>query len=135
MLKILKKKIENRNLLEAIIGGSLLVAAADGEIQEEELASLGRQIQANPALAHFGAEIEKTINKFEQMLNAGIRLGKMKILRELDDIKKNPDHAEEVFVNMLTIAEADGKIDPSELEILKEVGDYLNVSLRKHGVI
>jgi tellurite resistance protein TerB len=128
------KKLENRDLMEAIVGGALLVAAADGEIEEAELISLEKQILANPALEHFGTEIGKTINKFEQMLSAGFRLGKMKILREIEDIKGNPSDAEEVFINMLTIAESDGEIEPKELAILKEVGNHLNIRLSEYGL-
>lgn len=128
------KKVENRDLMEAIVGGSLLIAAADGEIEEAELISLEKQVASNPALEHFGAEIGKTINRFEQQLNAGFRLGKMKILREIEDIRSNPADAEEVFVNMITIAESDGEIEPEELVILKEVGNKLGIRLADYGI-
>jgi len=81
------QKVENRDLMEAIVGGSLLVAAADGNIDIDELESLEKQVQANPSLEHFGAEIGKTINRFEKQLEAGFRLGKMKILRGLPTSK------------------------------------------------
>ena len=84
------KKVENRDLMEAIIGGSLLVAAADGNIDDGELMSLEKQVTANPSLEHFGAEIGKEINRFEKMLDAGFRIGKMKILREIADVKNTP---------------------------------------------
>lgn len=128
------KKVENRDLMEAIVGGSLLVAAADGEIEEEELLSLEKQVSSNPSLSHFGAEIGKTINRFEQQLNAGFRIGKLKILREIEDIKNNPADAEEVFVNMITIAESDGEIEPEEVVILKEVGGRLGIRLADYGL-
>lgn len=128
------KKVENRDLMEAIVGGSLLVAAADGSIDESELLSLEAQISSNQNLQHFGAEIGQTINRFEQQLNAGFRLGKMKIMREIEDIKGNQDDAEEVFINMLTIAEADGEIDPKEMNILQEVGNKLSIRLSDYGL-
>ncbi|MDA7135188.1 hypothetical protein PJ021_17315 [Escherichia coli] len=40
--KVELKKVENRDLMEAIIGGCLLVSAADGEIEKEETAKLDR---------------------------------------------------------------------------------------------
>lgn len=128
------KKVENRDLMEAIVGGCLLVAAADGDIGQEETESLEKLISSNPALEHFGGEIGKTINRFEQLLDAGFRIGKMKIMREIEDIKNNPLDAEEVFVNMLTIAEADGEIDEKELGVLKEVGRALGVRLSDFGI-
>ena len=132
--KVGLKKIENRDLMEAIVGGSLLVAAADGSISDEELVSLDKQVSSNDALAHFGAEIGITINRFEKQLDTGFRIGKMKILREIEDIKSNPADAEEVFVNMITIAEADGEIDADEMKILKEVGGKLGIRLSEYGI-
>lgn len=128
------KKVENRDLMEAIVGGCLLVAAADGSIDDEELLTLDKSISSNPSLQHFGAEIGKTINQFEQQLSAGFRIGKMKILREISDIKNNPADAEEVFVNMLTVAESDGDIDAKELAILKEVGQALGLRVSDFGI-
>ncbi len=128
------KKIENRDLMEAIIGGAILIAAADGEIEPEELMSLEKLVASNDNLAHFGPEIGKTISKFESLFDAGFRMGKMKVLREIGDIKNNPSEAEEVFINMLTIAEADGEIEPEELVILKEVGQALGVRLSDYGL-
>jgi len=123
------KKVENRDLMEAIVAGSLLVAAADGEISADELTSLEKLISSNDSLTHFGPEINKVMGKFETMLDAGPRIGKMKILKEIADIKNNPEEAEEVFLTMLTIAEADGEIDEAEMAILKEVGSKLGIRL------
>jgi len=128
------KKVENRDLMEAIVAGSLLVAAADGDIGEDELVSLEKLIASNDALAHFGGEINKTIAKFETMLEAGPRIGKMKILKEIADIKNNPEEAEEVFLTMLTIAEADGEIDDKEMAVLKEVGSKLGIRISDYGI-
>lgn len=128
------KKIENRDMMEAIVGGCLLVAAADGEISDDELLALDSQISANESLSHFGAEIGKVMNRFEAQLKTGFRIGKMKILREIGDIKSNPEEAEEVFVNMLTIAESDGEIDAGELAVLKEVGGKLGIRLADYGL-
>ena len=58
----------------------------------------------------------------------------MKIMLEIADIKNNPADAEEVFVNMLTIAEADGEIEPEEMTILSEVGGALGVRMSDFGL-
>lgn len=128
------KKVENRDLMEAIVGGCLLVAAADGEIEPEEIANLDKQISSNPSLKHFGGEIGQVVNNFTQMLEAGFLIGKMKILREIEDIKNNPADAEEVFVNMVVIAGADGEVEPEEVAILKEVAQKLGVRYQDYGI-
>lgn len=128
------KKVENRDLMEAIIGGSILVAGADGELSENELKTLEMSIQANPALAHFGPEITATINKFKQQLDVGFRMAKLKIMREITDVSSNPQEAEEVFINCLLIAESDGEIDAAEMAILKDIANALGQRLSDYGV-
>lgn len=132
--KVELKKVENRDLMEAIVGGSMLVAAADGSIDDNELVALEKLISSNESLSHFGNEIGKEINRFEKMFDAGFRMGKMKVLREISDIKNSQEDAEEVFINMLTIAEADGEIDPGEMAVLQEVGDKLGIRLTDFGL-
>lgn len=128
------KKLENKDLMEAIVGGCLLVAYADGDCSDEEILNLDGLIQSNPALSHFGSEITNTINTFEQQLKTGFRVGKLKIMREIKDIKNNPEDAEEVFINMITIAEADGEVDEKETAVLKEVGQALGQRLSDYGL-
>lgn len=128
------KKVENRDLMEAIIAGSLMVAFADGDCDDSELQNLEKLIAANENLKHFGGEINTTIGRFMSMFEAGARMGKMKAMRELDDIKASPDEIEEAFVMMIEIAEADGDISPEELAVLKEVGQKLGVRLSDFGL-
>lgn len=128
------KKLENRDLMQAIIGGCLLVAAADGEISKNESAQVDLQIRANKNLEHFGAEITKQVNLFTEQLQAGFRLGRMNIMREIRDIKNNPADAEEVFVNMLTVAEGDGNISPEEMKVLIEIGTELGLRMKDFGL-
>lgn len=128
------KKLENRDLMQAIVGGCLLVAAADGEISKNEAAQIDIQIRANKNLEHFGQEITATVNLFTEQLQAGFRLGRMNIMREIADIKNNPLDAEEVFVNMITVAEGDGNISPEELKVLSEVGVQLGLRPKDFGI-
>ncbi|EGC00390.1 TciA [Pseudomonas sp. TJI-51] len=128
------KKLENRDLMQAIVGGCLLVAAADGEISKNEAAQIDIQIRANKNLEHFGQEITATVNLFTEQLQAGFRLGRMNIMREIADIKNNPLDAEEVFVNMITVSEGDGNISPEELKVLAEVGVQLGLRPKDFGI-
>lgn len=132
--KVAAKKVENRDLMQAIVGGCLLVAAADGEISKNESAQIDLQIRANKNLEHFGSEITATVNQFTEQLQAGFRLGRMNIMREIRDVKNNPSDAEEVFVNMLTVAEGDGSISDAELKVLQEIGQELGLRLKDFGI-
>ena len=128
------KKVVNRDLMQAIVGGCLLVAAADGEISKTESAQIDAQIRSNKSLEHFGAEITSTVNLFTEQLQAGFRIGRLNILREIREIKHNPADAEEVFVNMLSVAEGDGEISEKELQVLAEIGNELGLRLKGFGI-
>lgn len=132
--KVAAKKMENRDLMQALVGGCLLVAAADGEISKNESAQLDIQLRANKNLEHFGPEITSTINLFTEQLQASFRIGRMNIMREIEDIKNTPRDAEEVFVNMLAVAEGDGNIDEKELKVLAEIGNLLGLRVKDFGI-
>jgi tellurite resistance protein TerB len=128
-------KIANQNVMEAIVAASLLVAAADGEIEDDEVATLNGLLSNNDLLSAFApTEITRTVERYTGILKAGFRVGKVKMLREIADIADNADHAEEVFVTALTIAEADGEIEDAELVVLKDIGKTLGVSLAAYGL-
>jgi tellurite resistance protein TerB len=129
------KQVQKQNLLEAIIGASLLVAASDGDIEDEETKALTELLASNDSLKSFGKPaIQKIVDRYTAMLKAGFRVGKVKMMREIADIADSAEDAEEVFVTALTIAESDGEIEPKELEVLKEIGRALGVSLSTYGL-
>lgn len=129
------KKVQNQNVLEAIVAGSLLVAAADGEIEKKETDKLEKLLANNDSLSAFKpAEIRKLVDRYSGILEADFRVGKLKLLKEIGDISDNADQSEEVFVNALAIAESDGEIEPEELKILKEIGRTLGVNLSNYDL-
>lgn len=128
------KRVENRDKMQAIVGGLLLMASADGSISQAESDQVALQIRANKNLEHFGAEITKQVALYTEQLQAGFRLGKMNIMREIKDIAHDPLDAEEVIVNMITLAESENGIDEKELGVLKEVASLLGVNLANFGL-
>ena len=129
------KKVVNQNILEAIVAGSLLVAAADGEIEKNELDKLEKLLTNNDSLSAFKpAEIRKLIDRYTGILEADFRVGKLKLMKEIADISDDADQGEEVFVNALAIAEADGEIEPGELAVLKEIGRTLGINLSTYDL-
>lgn len=124
-------KMENKDLLEAVVSLSVLVMAADGELEAAELDKLDKLLKTNDKLAHFGAEITQTLNKFkEQFTEGGIRIIRMNALRELDGIKHNPRDAETVLNTLLTVVESDGEIEEAEMKVLETIARNLGLSLK-----
>lgn len=126
------KKLENRDLAEALVGACLLIAAADGEIEPEEIENLNAQLEAHPALQGFGSEIGKMVDSFTKRLEAGFLIGKTQIMREIKDCTHDSEEAEDIFVSAITMAQADGEIEEAELKILKEIGRALGLNVSSY---
>ena len=127
------KKMENRDLLEAVVGGCLLVAAADGDIEDSEVKKIDSLLRTNKNLAHFGSEITELVGRFSERLQSGYRVARAEILREIEDIKGDASQKEDVLLNMLTIAEADGEIEEKEHKELETVAQRLGLRLADYA--
>jgi tellurite resistance protein TerB len=129
------KKITNKNLMEAIVAGAMLVAAADGDIEDSELSKLEKLLKNNDALSGFSpAEIGAVMTRYAGLLETSFIVGRRSMLKEIEDIAHDADQAEEVFVNMVAIAEADGEIEPAELKVLKDVAQRLRINIAEYGL-
>jgi tellurite resistance protein TerB len=129
------KKVQNKNVMEAIVAGALLTAAADGTIERAETDKLSKLLNANDLLEAFrGREITKTIAKFENILDADFGIGKKKMLDEIADIADNDDHAQEVLLTMLAISKADGEMEDEEKAVILEVCRTLRLDPREYGL-
>jgi tellurite resistance protein TerB len=129
------KSVAKQNVLEAIVAASVLVAAADGEIEKKETEKLEKMLANNDSLSSFSkTEIQRLVGKYSGTVETDFRMGKIKMLKEIEDIAENPGDAEEVFVTAISIAESDGEIEPKELTILVEIGRRLGLSLKDYGI-
>lgn len=126
--KVSMHKVENRDLMEAIVAGAILVAYADGDCSAEELKKLDGIITSNDNLKHFGSEIGNTIDKYATMYENGVRVAKHKLMSEIKDIQAEEEQKIEMFLITIDIAEADGNIDEAEFSILKEIGKTLGLN-------
>lgn len=129
------KKVQNKNVMEAIVAGALLTAAADGTIERAETDKLSKLLNANDLLEAFrGREIAKTITKYENILDADFGIGKKKMLDEIADIADNDDYAQEVLLTMLAISKSDGEIEDEEKAVILEVCRTLRLDPREYGL-
>lgn len=126
--KVAVHKVENRDLMEAIVAGAILVAYSDGDCSGDEMLKLQGIIESNDNLKHFGSEIGATIDKYSSMYESGKRLAKMKLMKELQDVNADEEQKLEAFIIAIEIADADGDIDDAELSVLKEIGKTLGLN-------
>lgn len=129
------KVIKNENLMQAIVAACLLMAAADGSISGDEVSKLEKLLNSNDNLSAFkGSAISKTIARYRQLLEADFDVGKAKLLREIAEVSGSDEDSEDVFLNAMAIAKADGDISEKELLVAKAVASELNISLEQYGL-
>lgn len=126
-------KLENRDLMQAIVYGCFYVAAADGDIEPAELDKIERLLRNEPKLAGFGTELNQCIDKAKSDFNdGGARIIRMNAERELADVAHTPTDAETVLNMMLTVAEADGEVEAEETVVLERAASKLNLRLKDY---
>lgn len=124
-------KINNKDLVEAVVSGSLLVAFADGSCDDSEIASLEAVIASDDQFDAWRSEVPGLIAKYAQKFTAGYKLGKLTALREIGDLKSTKADAELALVCIITVADQGGVSD-EEKAVLKEIADALGLRLETY---
>ena len=119
-----------KDALEAVCAGAALVASADGNISNDEIAATLRAIGANPALsaAFPASEIERVADVMLKRAEGG-RVGQSGLYREIKQIAADPEIAELVLLATVDVAEADGSIGEKERAVLAAISKDLGVPL------
>ena len=126
-------RLENGDLVEAVVFGSVRMAHADGDLEDSELENLQKQLEGNDIFEGFPqAELGKMIDKACGYFKLGAIMGNKKCSDELKDVKNNPKHADEVMTAVLTIAFADGEFEEAEKKCAEKIAGILNVRLKDY---
>ena len=122
------RRLENIDLIQATVGISLLVGWASGSLDDQEASKIQKTLANTPALEGFTAEVNEIYERYNAVFkDVGFLAGKIRIMREIADIKAERQDAEDVYVTGITITLADGEVDDKEREILEEVGNLLGL--------
>ena len=122
-------KASNKDLMEAAVGAVALIAYADGELEDAEVKTTKALLGTTKILEPFGAEIDKEFDRLCTRLEAGYRMGRLEVLREIEDVKGNKEEAETVLVLAIEIAYADGELEPEEEKELNKIAEILGLRL------
>ena len=121
------KKMENRDAVEATVGGAHMSSYADGTCDAKEIAILEKTIAALPAFSPFAGEIAQMSANIRARYEASPRSANAQAIRELSDIAGTPE-AVDVLCLCLDIADQDG-IGEQEEQALKKIAQALQLSL------
>ena len=122
-------KADRKDLMEAAVGIVALVAYADGELEESEVSAIQKLLASTESLKVFGDEVNKQFDKYCARLEAGVRMGRLEIMREISDVKNIKEDAETVLVLGIEVAFADGELEPEEEKVLNDIAGKLGLRL------
>ena len=121
-------RFNNKNLMEGVLAGCALVAAADGNISREEKEKMLGFVRNSEALKHFDQNMvvdafQKHIGKIE----FDFTLGKIEALKVISKIKK-PDEARLLVRVCCAIGSSDGDFDSQERGVVREICQDLGLN-------
>lgn len=122
-----------KDFLEAVCAACALVSAADGELEDAEIAQTIKGIAANPALAgaFSSREIEQTADQMCKRAQGG-RVGRAGLYKEIEDIASDKEMAETVLLTALDVADSDGQVEPEEKVVLGKIAEKLGLNLANY---
>ncbi|MCL2160426.1 MAG: tellurite resistance TerB family protein [Betaproteobacteria bacterium] len=124
------KKFRSKDLLQAIVAGSTMIAYADGEVSASEKQKLMGYVRNSEQLSVF--DMDKVIEAFNQNLSRFdfdpiIAVGEA--LQKITPFKDKPE-AHLIVRVCLAIAHADGNFDETERQALEQICAALNLDIK-----
>jgi tellurite resistance protein TerB len=127
-------RIQGRtDLLEAVCASAALIAAADGDIADNEVEAAINVVTNNEGLAKaFDARtIETTMDKMIKRAKGGFS-GRQGLWKDIDDISKDFNDSEAVYLIALDVAYSDDDVGAKEKEALSKLAQRLKVDPSKY---
>jgi len=125
-------KAENKDLMEACVGACTLIAFADGELEDEEIEATQKLLGSAKQLAAFGDEVNKEFDRLCTRFEAGYRVGRLEVMKEIKDCAGNKEEAETILVLAIEVAFADGELEPDEEKELEKIANALNLKVEDY---
>jgi len=115
------KLIGTKDVMEAIGAGCCAVAWADGQLEPQEKEKFSKLVQGHPMMDGLDRiEIMRIFNRFSEAYELDHGIGQQAALKELKDIK-GQEKRETLFLLYMSIAGADGEVEPAEKTLLRRI--------------
>jgi len=125
-------KYMGKDLTEALVAGSALVAMADGIIEPSEKEKLIDYFRTSQEMRGINInEVETRFNYFVQRIQSDLMMGKAEALRAVGKLASKPDAARLVVRLCCAIGFADGEFSPVEKKIVEAISREVNLDPRE----
>lgn len=117
--------------LKGVAAAAANVTAADGQIDDDEIESAIKGMQANKIVggSYSGAQIEEALNA--ALVNAKTRAGRMENKRSIEALMSRPAEAKQDILLIAADVADNGGIGDDEWKVLEDIGKLLNIDARK----
>jgi tellurite resistance protein len=123
------------DLLEGIAAAAALVAAADGDIADEEVGTVIEALANHATLskAFKQGDIERITDAMLRRAKGGAS-GRLGLMREFSEAKSKSsvEDLEMLLVIAIDVSNADGNLDESERKVLNKIAQALGLSLTSY---
>ena len=121
-------KASHSELAKAVVASGIFIAAADGNIDEDEVQNIKDIISGKENLKAFIPEASKWADDFALLITKSAYTGKLELLRIIGEVKANRENAENVMAAAMDVAVADGKIEESEQKAITKIAEVLGLN-------
>ncbi len=122
-------KYKSKSFLNAALGGSALIAMADGTIDAQEKTKMMAFIENNDALSIYeNSEVVQTWEDYISTLEMDTDIGEAKAMSALGKIKGKDEQARLVLRMVCAIGASDGDFDADEQKVAAKIALELGLN-------
>ncbi len=120
---------KNKNFLNAVAAGSVLISRADGDVSSEEKQKMMKIVSSNEALSVFEqSDVIKVFNEYLGYFEFDADVGISKSYEALNKIRGDETQCRTLMRLVIAIAGADGDFDADEKAVAKKVAVELGLT-------
>lgn len=129
------KRFKNKDLLEAIVAGCAMVAAADGTIDSSEKQKMAGFLGRSQDLSVFNmSEVIDRFNHYAGNMEFDVMIGKQESLRVIGKFRPKPEVARVIVGVCCAVGAADGDFDEQEKNVVRDICNVLGLAPSEFGL-
>tara|TARA_B100000508_G_scaffold27485_1_gene20204 strand:- start:67158 stop:67598 length:441 start_codon:yes stop_codon:yes gene_type:complete len=124
------KKFQNKEMLNAIVGGAVYVSAADGDISSDEKQKLMGFLERSEELKVFETgEVIKVFKSLADNFDFDVDVGRGECMKHIVKIKGDESQSQLLIQVVVAIAKSDGDFDDDEKAAVDAIAKALGIQL------
>jgi tellurite resistance protein TerB len=121
-------RFRNKDILDALVGASTFVAAADGVIDATEKTKMVGVLKNSPLTSAYPVDqVIKCFKEHSDRFDFDLDVGRSEALRIIGKYRSNPDVGRMIVRSAVIIGKADGDFDANEKKAVEAIARELGI--------